>query len=38
MTDNGKTEFHEEPTRTCLAIGPNEAEKIDEITGELQLL
>lgn len=38
MTDSGKTEFHREPTRTCLAIGPNESEKIDEITGELQLL
>ncbi|GAB5440558.1 MAG: hypothetical protein Fues2KO_09070 [Fuerstiella sp.] len=38
MTDSGKTDFNEEPTRTCLAIGPNEAEKIDKITGELQLL
>lgn len=38
ITDSGKTEFHGEPTRTCLAIGPDEAEKIDEITGHLQLL
>lgn len=38
ITDSGKTEFHGEPTRTCLAIGPDEAEKIDVITGELQLL
>jgi PTH2 family peptidyl-tRNA hydrolase len=38
ITDSGKTEFHGEPTRTCLAIGPDEAVKIDEITGELQLL
>ncbi len=38
ITDSGKTEFHGVPTRTCLAIGPDEAEKIDEITGELQLL
>jgi peptidyl-tRNA hydrolase, PTH2 family len=38
ITDSGKTEFHGEPTRTCLAIGPDEAEKIDEITGALQLL
>jgi PTH2 family peptidyl-tRNA hydrolase len=38
ITDSGKTEFHGVPTRTCLAIGPDYAEKIDEITGELQLL
>jgi len=38
ITDSGKTEFHGEPTNTCLAIGPDDAEKIDEITGQLQLL
>lgn len=38
ITDSGKTEFHGVPTRTCLAIGPDEAGKIDAITGELQLL
>ena len=38
ITDSGKTEFHSEPTNTCLAIGPDEAEKIDGITGRLQLL
>jgi peptidyl-tRNA hydrolase, PTH2 family len=38
ITDSGRTEFHGEPTNTCLAIGPDEAEKIDEITGHLQLL
>ncbi|MDA1232996.1 MAG: aminoacyl-tRNA hydrolase [Planctomycetota bacterium] len=38
ITDSGKTEFHGMPTRTCLAIGPNDAEKIDAITGQLQLL
>lgn len=38
ITDSGKTEFHGEPTDTCLAIGPGEADKIDEITGHLQLL
>jgi PTH2 family peptidyl-tRNA hydrolase len=38
ITDSGETEFHGEPTNTCLAIGPDEAEKIDAITGDLQLL
>ncbi|MCA9108750.1 MAG: aminoacyl-tRNA hydrolase [Planctomycetaceae bacterium] len=38
ITDSGKTEFHGVPTRTCLAIGPDEAMKIDQITGDLQLL
>lgn len=38
ITDSGKTEFHGVPTRTCLAIGPDDADKIDEVTGHLQLL
>lgn len=38
ITDSGKTEFHDQPTNTCLAIGPDETEKIDKITGHLQLL
>ena len=38
IRDSGKTELHGVPTRTCLAIGPDEAQKIDEITGALQLL
>ena len=38
ITDSGKTEFNGVPTRTCLAIGPDYAEKIDAITGDLQLL
>jgi PTH2 family peptidyl-tRNA hydrolase len=38
ITDSGRTEFHGQPTRTCLAIGPDEAGKIDQITGHLQLL
>lgn len=38
ITDSGKTEFHGVPTNTCLAIGPDEAEKIDPITGDLELL
>lgn len=33
ITDNGYTEFHGIPTITALAIGPAEANKIDEITG-----
>ena len=37
VTDSGKTEFDGVPTRTCCAIGPNRAEKIDEITKELKL-
>lgn len=38
ITDSGKTEFHGVPTKTCLAIGPDLVEKIDEVTGHLQLL
>jgi PTH2 family peptidyl-tRNA hydrolase len=38
ITDSGRTEFHGEPTRTCLAIGPAVAEAVDVITGHLQLL
>lgn len=32
VTDLARTEWND-PTRTCLAIGPAESEKIDEITG-----
>ncbi len=38
ITDSGRTEFHGQPTRTCLAIGPDEADKIDQITAHLELL
>lgn len=38
ITDLGRTEFHNEPTNTCLAIGPDYASKIDPITGDLTLL
>lgn len=38
ITDSGKTEFHGQPTRTCLAIGPDIADRIDPITGHLELL
>jgi PTH2 family peptidyl-tRNA hydrolase len=37
ITDSGKTEFGGVPTVTCLAIGPDDAEKIDRITGHLPL-
>jgi PTH2 family peptidyl-tRNA hydrolase len=37
IKDAGLTEF-KEPTFTCLAIGPDWADKIDKITGELKLL
>ena len=38
IADSGKTELHGQPIRTCLAIGPADAEKIDAITGKLQSL
>lgn len=37
IRDAGHTEFHGEPTYTCLAFEPLPAEKIDPITGELPL-
>ena len=37
ITDAGKT-FFKEPTKTCLAIGPDKEEKIDKITGKLKLV
>ena len=38
IEDNGTTEFHGVPTYTCLALGPDWSDRIDEITGDLQLL
>ena len=38
IVDNGFTEFHGNKTTTCVAIGPAQAEKLDAITGKLQLL
>jgi PTH2 family peptidyl-tRNA hydrolase len=38
ITDAGHTEFHGIPTITCMAIGPDDEEKIDKITGDLPLL
>jgi peptidyl-tRNA hydrolase, PTH2 family len=36
ITDAGRTEF-DGPTKTCLALGPDTADKIDKITGGLSL-
>ena len=38
IIDNGFTEFHGNKTTTCVAIGPDLSEKIDLITGGLQLI
>ena len=38
ITDSGRTEFHGQQTRTCLAIGPDVASTIDQVTGHLELL
>ena len=38
ITDAGHTEFAGIPTKTCLAIGPDEEDKIDAVTGNLKLL
>jgi peptidyl-tRNA hydrolase, PTH2 family len=38
IVDNGFTEFHGKKTTTCIAIGPDDSVKIDEITGNLELL
>ena len=37
IIDAGLTEFGGEPTRTCLAIGPDYDGKIDAVTGDLRL-
>ena len=37
ITDSGYTEFDGVPTITCLAIGPDESEKIDPVTKDLRL-
>ena len=38
ITDAGRTAFNGVPTKTVLAIGPDEGEIIDSITGHLSLL
>jgi len=37
ITDAGKT-FFDTSTTTCLAIGPDDEEKIDQLTGNLKLV
>jgi len=37
IQDAGRTEFNGVPTYTCVAIGPDYSDKIDEITGHLKL-
>jgi PTH2 family peptidyl-tRNA hydrolase len=38
ITDAGLTEFRGVPTRTCAAIGPAAASRVDHVTGHLKLL
>lgn len=38
IKDAGLTEFNGIPTLTCLALGPDYPENIDQITGHLKLL
>ena len=38
ITDAGKTEFKGVPTNTALAVGPDWASKLENITGHLKLL
>jgi PTH2 family peptidyl-tRNA hydrolase len=38
IVDSGRTEFHGVPTTTCIAIGPDWCDKIDEVTKQLKLL
>ena len=37
IQDAGMTEFHGEPTYTCLALEPLTAEQVDPLTGNLPL-
>jgi PTH2 family peptidyl-tRNA hydrolase len=38
IVDNGATEFHNVPTLTCAAIGPDHDFILDKISGHLKLL
>lgn len=37
VIDAGLTEFNGVPTLTCIAIGPHEKDKLDPVTGALEL-
>lgn len=37
ICDAGMTEFHGQPTYTCLALEPQTADRVDPITGDLPL-
>jgi PTH2 family peptidyl-tRNA hydrolase len=37
ITDRGLTEFGGAPTRTCLAVGPDYDDRVDPVTGDLEL-
>jgi PTH2 family peptidyl-tRNA hydrolase len=37
ITDRGVTEFGGLPTRTCLAVGPDYDDRVDPVTGDLEL-
>ena len=37
IQDSGKTEFGGVPTYTCLAVGPDWKERVDLVTGDLEL-
>lgn len=37
VVDNGRTVFNNIPTPTCLALGPDWNEKLDELVGHLKL-
>lgn len=38
IQDSGRTEFHNVLTYTCVAVGPNRIDKVNNITGHLPLL
>lgn len=38
ITDAGLTEFNGIPTKTCIAIGPADSNKLQSFTGHLKLL
>lgn len=38
IRDAGLTEFNGVPTYTCCAVGPDDEENVDKVTGELPLL